>query len=127
MILGEILIYQALIVVILPRLCRIKRDVPADAEAGLEVEAAGGGDGHIGLVKVDGAAVVGETLLEVEAGVEARRAAVVEKGVADELLGVEAGCETVIALFVVELDLRHDVVVGFDAQAVEHVATAELD
>ena len=92
----------------------------------MEVEAAGGGDRCVGLVKIDGAAVVGEALLKIEAGVEAGRAAVVEKGVADELLGVETGAEAIVAFFVVELDLWHHVVVGFYAQAVQHVAAAEL-
>ena len=41
-------------------------------------------------------------------------------------MGIEAWCKAVVAFFVVELELRYNVVVGFDAQAVQHVAAAEL-
>lgn len=78
------------IIIILPRLRRIKRNIPTYPETRLEVEAAGSRNRHVGLVKIDSAAVVGEALLKIKARVEARGAAVIEKRIADELLGVEA-------------------------------------
>ena len=114
------------IIIKLPRLRRVKRNIPTQAKAGLQIEAAGGRDRNGGLVKVAATAVVGEALLKIEAGVEARGAAVVQKGIANKLLGIDAGAEAVIAFFVVELELWHYVVIGFYAQAVQHIAAAEL-
>lgn len=114
------------IIIILSGLGRIKRNVPPYSETRLEVEAAGCGDGDVGLVKIDGASVVGKALLKIEPCVETNRAAVVQKRVAQKLLGIEACAEAVIAFFVIELDLRYYVVVGFYAQAVQHIAAAKL-
>ena len=88
----------------------------------MEVEAKGGGDRDVGLVKVDGAAVVGEALLEIKPCIKTVRTPVIEKGIANKLLGIEARGEAVIAFFVVEFNLRNYVVVGFDAHMVQDVA-----
>ena len=114
------------IIIILSGLGRIKRNVPTYSKTCLEVEAAGCGDRDVGLVKIDSAAVVGKALLKIEPCVETDSAAVVQKRVAHKLLGIEACTEAVIAFFVIELDLRYYVVIGFYAQAVQHIAAAQL-
>jgi hypothetical protein len=65
-------------------------------------------------------------LLKIEPCVETNRAAVVQKRVAQKLLGIEACAEAVIAFFLVELYLRYYVVIGFYTQAVQHIAAAQL-
>ncbi len=54
------------------------------------------------MVKVDGAAVVGEALLKIEACIKTVGTLVVQEGIADKLLGIDARGEAVIALFVIE-------------------------
>ena len=105
----------------------IEWNVPTHAKTSLEVEAKGSRDWNVGLVKVDGAAVVGEALLEVKPRIKTVRTPVVEKRIAHKLLGIEASGEAVIAFFVVEFNLWHDVIVGFYAQMMKHVATAQLN
>ena len=116
-----------LIIIELSGFGRIKRNVPAHAKTGLEVEAKGSGDRDVGLVKVDGAAVVGKALLEIKPCIKTVRTPVIEKGVANKLLGIEARGEAVIAFFVVEFYLRNYVVVGFDAHMVQDAAATELN
>jgi hypothetical protein len=68
-----------LIIIKISWLRRIKRDVPTEAKAGLEVEAQGCGNWDVGLVKVDGAAVVGKALLKIKAHIKTVGAFVIQE------------------------------------------------
>ena len=90
-----------LIIIKLSGFRRIKRNVPADAKACLEVEAQGCGNWNIGLVKIDATAVMGEALLKIEACIKTVGTFVVQEGIADKLLGIDAGGKAIVALFVI--------------------------
>ena len=53
------------------------------------------------LVKVDGAAVVGEALLKIEACIKTVGTLVVQERIADKLLGIDAGGKAIVAFFVI--------------------------
>ena len=68
-----------LIIIKISWLRRIKRDVPTEAKAGLEVKAQGCRDRRVRLVKVDSAAVVGEALLKIKAHIKTIGAFVIQE------------------------------------------------
>ena len=105
-----------LIIIIILRFLRIKGDVPTDADACLQIEAKGSGHGNVRLVVVDGATIVRQTLLAIDAGVKIEWTSVVEKGIANKLVEIESGGHTVVATFVAKFDLWNNLIVGFDAQ-----------
>ena len=106
---------HCLIVIIILRLLRVKWDIPTDADACLKIEAHGSGHRNVRLVVVDGATIIRQTLLAVDAGVKIEWTSIVEEGIANELVEIQSSGHAVIATFVRKFDLGNDLIVGFNA------------
>jgi hypothetical protein len=67
------------------------------------------------LVVVDGATIIRQTLLAIDAGVKIKWTSIVEEGIANELVEIQSGGHAVVATFVGKFDLGNYLIIGLNA------------